>query len=400
MTRFRFVGLTAQGVSLDGELSASNERSALAELERRGLTVVELQAVALAPVAVVSGRRQPTADDLVLAFRGLSTLLTAGVGLAEAVDAQARALPHPAMRAAFDAIGGALRQGQVFSEALKATDLPVPAYVPVMVLSGERAGLLASAIGDAAEQMAYDVVVRREIRQALTYPAVLVAAGLAAVVVMFAFVVPKFANLLERGHDLPWLAWAVLSSGALVRDGGWWIALAVAAGLVALAKVFSSPRARGQLLDQIERLPVLGRWRIEAQTAAWARVLSTLLANRVPLLDAMALAQTAVDSERRRARLAEVRRSVKGGGALADALEEQAVVPLAGCSLVRVGERSGELPAMLRSLAALCEDAGRSRMKQFLALLEPIAILAIGSVVGVIMIGIILAITSANDLVV
>lgn len=92
-------------------------------------------------------------------------------------------------------------------------------------------------------------------------------------------------------------------------------------------------------------------------------------------------------------------RAVRAGAPLAEALEEQAALTPTGYNLVRVGERSGELPAMLRSLARLCEDAGRARMKQFLALLEPLAILVIGGMIGVIMIGIILAITSANDIV-
>ena len=84
---------------------------------------------------------------------------------------------------------------------------------------------------------------------------------------------------------------------------------------------------------------------------------------------------------------------------MAEALEQQAALTGTGYNLVRVGERSGELPSMLRSLARLCENAGRVRMKQFLSLLEPVAILLIGGTIGVIMIGIILAITSANDIV-
>jgi general secretion pathway protein F len=106
-----------------------------------------------------------------------------------------------------------------------------------------------------------------------------------------------------------------------------------------------------------------------------------------------------VRSPQRRARLEAVARSVRAGVPLAESLEEQAALTSTGYNLIRVGERAGELPAMLRSLAKLCENAGRVRMKQFLALLEPMAIMVIGGIIGVIMIGIILAITSANDIV-
>jgi len=399
MARFRFVGLTAEGVSLDGEISAPGERAAIVELERRGLTVVELAAADAPSAAVLKPRRPPSRQDVVLALRGLSTLLGAGVGLAEAVEAQARALPHPTLQDAFDGMSKALRQGAAFSEALAGTGLPLPDYVGVVVRSGERAGLLSGAIGDAAAQMAYDEEVRAEVKQALIYPMVLIAAGLVAVVIMFAFVVPKFSALLERGTDLPWLAWAVLASGGFIRaQWAWLLVGSVLLGL-GVQRVLANPRRRDGLVDALERLPVLGRWRVESETASWARVFATLLANRVPMMEALELAQAAVASRRRRARLHEVRRAVKAGAPLAEALEQQAVLPPAGGSLVRVGVRSGELPAMLRSLAGMCDSAGKARLKQFLALLEPIAILVIGGVVGIIMIGIILAITSANDLV-
>jgi len=399
MSRFRFIGLTAEGVALDGEISASSERAAMGELERRGLTVVELVSVDVLPAAPLRARGAPSRSDVVLALQGLSTLLAAGVGLAEAVESQASALPHPALQAAFDEMTRALRQGSPFSDALGRTALELPPYVSVLVRSGERAGLLAESVRDAAAQMAYDEEVRSELRQALTYPAVLVVAGLAAVVIMFGFVVPKFATLLERGGDLPWLAWAVLSSGTFIRAQWLWLAAGTLLSGAALYRAFAGPAGRQALPDLLERLPIVGRWRVEAETASWARVLATLLANKVPLMEALELAQAAVASRRRRARLNEARRAVKAGAGLAEALDEQAVLPASGASLIRVGVRSGELPAMLRSLAGLCDVAGKRRLKQFLTLLEPAAIVLIGGVVGVIMIGIILAITSANDLV-
>jgi general secretion pathway protein F len=165
------------------------------------------------------------------------------------------------------------------------------------------------------------------------------------------------------------------------------------------ARAWSRPQVRARLHERLEGLPVVGPWLVESETAGWAKILATLLANRVPLLDALGLAREGVRSPQRSARLEEAERAVRAGMPLADALEEQAALTATGYNLVRVGERSGELPSMLRSLGRLCEDAGRVRMKQFLALLEPAAILVIGGVIGVIMIGIILAITSANDIV-
>ncbi len=403
MLHYRFKALNAEGVMLDGRIAAQSEREAARLLERRGLSLVDISEEGAGSPAAVSGfaflrgrERKLRHQDIILALHELSTLLASGVGLAESVAAQARSSHHPRLQAAFTTISAALRQGQPFSQALQAAGLPLPGYVDTLVRSGEKAGLLGRALQDSVAQMEYDQGVRNEVRQALTYPAILVLAGLGAVMMMFTFVVPKFANLLKRAEDLPWLASAVLNTGMFARQWWWLLLLAIAALAAWAVRKWRDPAARARGFEWLERVPVLGTWRVEAEAAAWARILGTLLGNRVPLLDALTLAQSGVRAPGRRARLEAASRAVRNGATLADALQEQGTLTPTGYNLVRVGERSGELPAMLHSLARLYEDSGRTRMKQFLAILEPAAILLIGGAIGLIMIGIILAITSAN----
>ena len=405
MAQFRYRALNAEGSELQGDIAAETEREAARLLERRGLTPIQLQD-ATAPVggartpifALGNRERRLRQQDLILALHELSTLLASGVALGEAVAAQAGSAHHPRLLGAFEGISAGLRGGQSFSQALAATGLPLPPYVDTLVRSGEKAGLLGQALRDAVSQMEYDQAVRNEMRQALTYPAILVLAGLGAVVLMFTFVVPKFASLLKRAEDLPWLASAVLNTGMFARQWWWLLLLAIAALAAWGVRKWRDPAARARSFEWLERVPVLGTWRVEAEAAAWARILGTLLGNRVPLLDALTLAQSGVRAPGRRARLEAALRAVRNGATLADALQEQGTLTPTGYNLVRVGERSGELPAMLHSLARLYEDSGRTRMKQFLSILEPAAILLIGGAIGLIMIGIILAITSANDI--
>lgn len=398
MARYRFEALNADGVMLSGDLAAESEREAARTLERRGLAVVSL-VPATAPRRKPATRQRLRLQDMVLAFHELATMLNAGVALVEAVSAQARSAAHPRIAAAFDGIATGLKRGQPFTEALTASGLPLPAYFATLVRAGEQAGMLAQVLRDGVAQMEYEDGVRKDIRHALTYPTILVLAGLGAVVMMFTFVVPRFASLLARAQELPWLASAVLHGGMFAREHFVAIASALAAASVIAVAALRREAVRARLFDRLERLPVLGAWWTEAETARWAKVLSTLLVNRVPLMDALALALSGIRAPGRRARMEEAARAVRGGSTLADALEEQATLSATGYNLVRVGERAGELPAMLQSLAKLCEDAGRSRMRQFLALLEPLAILVIGGMIGLIMVGIILAITSANDIV-
>lgn len=188
MARFSFQALNADGTLLEGTLSADNERDAARALGKRGLSVVALAAAGDAPARQGPLRqRRLRQQDLVIAFHELATMLQSGVTLAEAVSSQMRASHHPRLLAGFESISAALRRGQSFSDALAAVGLPLPAYFLTLVRAGEQAGLLAQAVADGVAQMEYDLQVRGEIRQALTYPSVLVLAGLGAVVMMFTF---------------------------------------------------------------------------------------------------------------------------------------------------------------------------------------------------------------------
>lgn len=398
MQRYDYKVLAADGSVLSGSLRAGNEREAARQLERKGLTPLEVERHQAGGVARSRDNGKLQHADLILAFHQISTMLLAGVSIAEVVEAQAATAGNARLAATFSAIAAELRRGESFHDALVRAKLPLPDYLLQLARAGELTGRVGEALADGVKQMEYEHALRTEMRNALIYPAILVLAGVAAVVLMFAFVVPKFASLLDKADQLPFLAWAVLSGGTFAN--AWWPALAIgfaAAGFAAW-RLLQDARWRIRLMETLVRVPVVGPWLADAETARWAKVMATLLGNRVPLIQALELAAQGTQLPQRRQRLGQVARSVRGGQALADALEEQDALNATGYNLVRVGERSGELPAMLQSLARLYDEAGRTRMKRLLILIEPIAILLIGSVIGTIILGVILAITSANDL--
>ena len=325
-------------------------------------------------------------------------MLTSGVPIASAVGSQSQSAHHPRVTSAFAAMARDLQRGQPFSATFAASGLPLPEYVVQLSRAGELTGELGPALRDAGAQMEYEQGLRNEMRNALIYPSVLVVAGVAAVAIMFVFVVPKFASLLEKAEDLPFLAWAVLGIGTWTRTHFGVLLAAAAVAAVAAAAVLRRAEVRSRLLDRAGRLPVVGPWLVESDIARWAKVLGALLANRVPLMRGLELAQSGLQLPRLRARMGEVTRAVRGGSALADALEDHEALTATGYNLVRVGERSGKLAPMLDSLARLYAEAGRNRMKRLLILIEPVAILVIGGMIGTIILGVILAITSANDL--
>ena len=395
MQEFNYEVFDREGRRVTGQAQAESAAEVVRRLTSDGHTVVDVSA--RRAELRITPRRRLRAQELTVAFHELATLLESGVSLGDAVLAQSQGSHHPALATGFASIGRGLAQGKNFLGALRDSGLPLPDYVSHLVEAGELSGQLADALRQAVGQMEYDQKVAAEFKSALTYPAILVAAGTAAVFFVFVFVVPQFSNLLDAGNDLPLLAEVVLRTGAWFNANAL-LVVAAAVALVAIAVALLRRSAvRQGLVDGIARLPLLRDWLSEADTAKWASVMSAMLASRVELMDALGLAARGVRISRRRAGLARAEADVRGGVSLAEALEKQDTLTPTGYNLVRVGERSGQLAHMLRSLATLYEQNSTRRMKRFLNLIEPVAILIIGGFLGSIMIGVILAMTSVNE---
>ena len=397
MPEYDYEIVDSNGQASKGRVEAASRADVVRQLSRDGQTVVavnEHRAPALGGL-----RRGLRAQDVTIAFNELATLLESGVALGDAVTAQGRGTHHPRLAAAFDGMSRDLMRGQSYLEVLRASDLPLADYVYQLVEAGERSGRLAEALRGAVEQMEYDLRVASDIRGALAYPAILIVAGIAAVLVVFTFVVPQFSNLLESAEELPLLASAVLNTGAWFNANGWLLALSVAAVAAVGAVLMRREGFRRGLTDTVATLPLVRGWFSEVDTAKWASVMGAMLASRVELMDALGLASRGVRISRRKELLDRASDDVRSGVALSAALEKQDALTPTGYNLIRVGEQSGRLAEMMRALAKLYEENSARRMRRVLTFIEPAAVLLIGGFLGTIMIGMILAITSVNKIV-
>lgn len=380
-----------------GELLAADLDEALRRLRER-----ELMPVAVKARAEAGGRaraRAPDARATALLVRELATLLGGGVSLAEAVQGLAAAHRADGLGARLDRLNAQLRGGTSFAGALRESGLALPGYVAQLAEAGELTGQLGAALARAADQMDYELTVAQDLRSALIYPAILVVAGIAATLTIFLFVVPRFAPLIRNPRaNVPEFSRWVIESGVFLREHQLWLALAAGALAAALATLLGTPAGRSRLAEMAARLPLLGAWLRELDTARWTSMLGTLLESRVPMVRALELARDAAQLAATRAGLGLALNDVRAGIRLADALEAHGVMTSLAASTVRVGERSGDLARMLQTVAAMHQNAGRLRMKRMLAALEPAAILIIGGVVAMIMIAIVLAITSLSNL--
>jgi general secretion pathway protein F len=398
--RYKYQAIDAQQQQVSGILAANTEREARRQLQRRGLTPLYLTTVdSYQQTTRISRGKQPQQKDILIVLHELTTLLESEVTLIEAVDSIAHSSHHPFITQTFTNIALKLRQGTTFSLSLQSSSLKLPWYLLQLVEAGELTGKLATALRDALNQMEYEIQIANEMRNALTYPVILIISGIAAIIMIFTIVVPRFASILKnRENDIPLLAQWVLNTGMFLNTHMEWLMGSLVVLIVMTIYLFTQPYLRAKLKDIMAQLPLFGMWILEAETARWAAMMGTLLENRVALLQALELAAQGIKIPRLNAKLIQVSKAVKTGSTLSQALQDNDALTPTGHNLIRAGERAGQLPRMLRSLAKLLEESGRLRMKRLLLLLEPIAILIIGGIIGVIITGVILAITSVNQI--
>ena len=399
--RFSYRAQDPQGQERQGLLTAADEAAALRSLLAQGLIPLSVSASGASGAAAPTGaaRRGATvaAADRISLIQELATLLAAGVSLSEALPSLAQAYTSHALGAPLAAMDRDVRAGERFAVALARAPLGLPAYVVALAEAGEAGGDLAGALRDAALQMEHERRIAQELRQALIYPAVLVLAGVLAVLVIFVGVVPRFAGLLRSSRaEVPEISRWVIESGLFVKQHLLAFGLGGVALLVLAAMLLSRPGVRAALLDALSRAPVLGPWLLRLDIGRWTTVLAQLLANRVPIITALQLSSGALRLKRLRDDLAGVPREIERGRNLADVLAGMAWFPPTRLNLVRVGERSGELPRMLAMLGNIETEAARALQRRALALIEPLAILIIGAIIGFIMVAVMLAITSLN----
>ena len=398
---FQYEAIDGAGRVLTGRLDANHEREAQRTLEGQGLTVISL-AIAAKPQAAKTGvlnlQRTATVQDRILALKQLALLLKAGVPLVQGIGTLKNQAAHPTLAEAFAGMEKRLRTGDTFTNALALAMPTLPNYVNQLAAAGEAIGHLGQALDDAATQMAYDRQIRQDIRNALTYPSILIVAGVTAVLFIFIVVVPRFSAMVANAKEpLPWISAVVIKTGMFLSAHKLMLFVLVCALGWFAWSTFKNQERMARFREFLGGLPLIGIWLREAEVARWASMLGTMLANGVDLIKALQLARDGVTLSSLRDKLDQAVKLVRSGQSLSSAIGSQQAFSDTALSLIQVGEESGELPTMLKSLAVLYEDTARQRMKQFLLFLEPAAILIIGLVVGGIVAAIMLAITSVNQ---
>lgn len=395
MPTFAYRAVDAAGRRSRGRITGATVVAATRELEQRGLLPLDLAEAAEPASALVGtgpGRRRA-----VLEFtRAVAALLPAGMPLARALQAAVATVPA-SYRPVLDGVRVRVERGDELAVSLaEHPRLFSPLYVGV-VRAGEKSG----ALDDAFERLAAHLEREDELRSKLVsmsiYPVMLGLVGIASVLVLVLFVLPRFAELLlSAGASLPASTAAVLAIATTAREEWRLLMLAPISLIVTLSWLRSTVAGRRAAALLLARLPIAGAWRRQALAASFARMLGELLAGGAPLLTALADARDCMTDPVARAETDRIRTRVREGGSLNAAISEHGFFPPVLAQLVALGEEAGRLSDFLLKAADLLERRTERAVERLVAIAEPAMIILFGGLVALVALALLQAIYGVN----
>ena len=401
MPAFRYKVLTEGGELAEGRLDFADKAAAIEHFRRLGQLPIRIEPVGLALAdawAMLRGRGLD-GRDLALATRQLATLVEAGMPLDRALDFASKAAERPATRSALSRARERLTGGASLSDALAADAGTFPPVYVAMVRAGEAGGAIGAVMARLADFLERADAARRQLQTALVYPAILICAAIGILTMMVTVVLPQFDTLFaDAGARLPWGARLVVAGAEFIHAYGWAVAIALLGGVLALARALQRPAFRLAWDRALLRLPLIGPLVRKAEAARFCRTLAALLVNGVGHLGALAIVQAVLGNRFLRSQLAELVAGLKDGQGLAEPLARLDMLPPLALQLVRLGEETGKLDAMLGRAADILEADLREAVARIMGLLTPVLTIALGIGVAAIIGAVLSAILSVYDL--
>lgn len=404
MAAFRYRALGPGGKRLEGRLDAESEAAAVERVQRMGYLPLSVAPAGEGGGAAAKGgfpfrKGGLSAGDAALFARELATLLRAGQDLDRALRFVTDTASSARIRAVAADLRGKVRDGSALAAAFARHPASFSGLHVGLVRAGEASGRLGESLAELADLLERRRRLAASIRAALVYPALLVAATVASVVLLLTVVLPQFTPIFaEAGASLPAATRFVIGAGDLLRDYGVALVLAALAGFLLAAWAWRANKWRRRIERAFLRLPVGGTLMRQGQAARFTRTLGTLLANGVGLVAALGIAREGATSLLAAEAVAHAAERVKEGGELAAPLAASGIFPAQAVHLLELGSETGKLAEMCLRLADILDDEIAVTTRTLVSLLVPAVTIVMGVFVAGIIASLLLAMLSLNEL--
>ncbi len=394
MAMYKYVGRNQKGTITRGTIESKSRQEAIRELRKKGLTLrsVEETKETLFNKNISFQRKSVKNRDFVIYCRQFGTLIRAGIPIVEATNILASQTESKALANALQTVEKDIREGLSFSEAASKHPKIFPALFVNMIRSGELTGSLDDTLDRLANYYEKQYTLKKKVQSTLAYPAVLTVLIIGVVIFMMLSIVPNFTQMFDQfGGELPAITqWVVAMSEAV--QAYWWLLFLI---LLAIVIIFSMLLKNNAAFHYnvhvlLLKMPIFGKLLQKAAIARMTRTLSSLFASSVPILEALTVVEKVIGNPVISEVVQKSRTNLEKGSPLSEPLKESWVFPPLVSHMTAIGEQTGSLDYMLEKIADFYEDDVDRTVDSLKSLIEPLMIVILAFVVGIIVLSILI----------
>jgi len=401
MALFTYKAINNLGETEEGQRDAADEAQLVALLQAEGYIPIKVTSASSRPFWQLGGKQgKLSGKDIVLFTGELATLLESGLPLDRSLLVLMDLTEdNERLNKLIAKVLEKVKGGSSLADALEIQGGAFSKFYLNMVRAGEAGGSLGEVLERLAGYLESAQELKDTVSTALIYPAILLVMSLASLFIMLTFVVPQFTEMFaSAGKELPVSTQVVVGMAEWLQSY-WWLVIGGIVGITGFMKQQMADPVRKKVWDgYFLKLPLFGSILINKETANISRTLGTLLGNGVSIVPAMVIVRETVDNLVVAEAIADTEGQIKQGRHISDALLEKAIFPKMATQMIKMGEETGRLEEMLLRVAVLYDKQLRVAIQRMLALLEPALIITLGLMIGGIIVSILLAILSVNDL--
>ena len=388
MTVYKYVGRTKQGTQKKGVIEAANKQAAMTKLREKGINPRQLEESksVLHMEINLGGSGGVKNQDFVIYCRQFATLIRAGISIIEATRILAQQSTSKPLKKALEQVEDDVRAGSPFSDATAKFPKVFPQLFVNMVRSGEATGNMDDTLDRLANMFEKQFNLKKKVQSTMTYPVILMVVTILVVFFMLVFIVPTFvATFEEMDAELPLITIYTLAVSNFLK-GYWWMVIGllvvIIVGIQYLYKKNKEFHYTVHLF--LLKMPIFGKLLQKSAIARMTRTLASLFSSAVPILTALTIVAKVVNNPVLEKVILDSRTSLEKGRSLSEPLEQSWLFPPLVTSMTRIGESTGSLDFMLEKVADFYEDEVDRTVDTLKSLIEPLMILILAGVVGLI----------------
>lgn len=395
---FSYTALDQQGAETKGTIDAVTEDVAIRSLQQRGLVISGIKEISDKPRFNLSFFSGPTNKDIVIVSRQISTLFEAQVSALRVFRLLSEETENPALRTALLEVANDIQGGSSISKALEKHPKVFSAFYVNMVRAGEESGKLDQTFTYLADYLDRSYEVTSKARNALIYPAFVIGVFVIVMILMLTTVIPKLSEILvDSGQPIPLYTGAVIAISNILVQYGVFILLALAVGVFFAWRHYSSAEGQDTFARFKLAFPYVGDLYRKLYLARIADNMNTMLSSGIPMVRALEISSAVVGNRIYEDLLTKAVEAVRGGSSVADALSNNREIPNVMTQMIRIGEETGELGNILKTLAHFYQREVTNAVDTLVDLIEPAMIVLLGLGVGTLLASVLIPIYNISS---